>query len=43
MGNCPKERLHDNAKHFSSTGIYYFGPIKVKATKYTRKHPALGK
>ena len=43
MGNLPKERLYDNAKSFSSTDIEYFGPIKVKATKYTRKNPTLNK
>ena len=42
-GNLPKERLCDNAKLFSSTGIDYFGPIKVKATKYTRKNAAINK
>ena len=41
MGNLPEGRLYDNAKSFSSTGIDYFGLIKVKATKYTRKNPAL--
>ena len=41
MGNLPKERLYDNAKSFSSTSIDYFGAIKVKATKYTRKNSAL--
>ena len=43
MGNLPKKRLYDNAKPFSSTGIDYFGPIKVKATKHTRKNPTLNK
>ena len=43
MRNLPKERLYGNAKPFSSTGIDYFGPIKVKATKSTRKNPALNK
>ena len=43
MGNFPKERLCDNAKPFSSTRIDQFGPIKVKATKYTRKDPVLDK
>ena len=43
MGNRPKERLYDSAKPFSSTGIDYFDPIKVKATKYTRKNAALSK
>ena len=32
-----------NAKPFSSTGIYYFGLIKVKAIKCTRKNPELNK
>ena len=41
MGNLPKERLYDNAKYFSSAGIDCFDSIKVKATKYTRKNPAL--
>ena len=43
MGNRPKERLYDSAKPFSSTWIDYFDPIKVKATKYTRKNAALSK
>ena len=43
MGNLPKERPYNNAKLFSSTGIDYFGSMKVKATKYTRKNPALNK
>ena len=46
MGNLPKERLYDNAKNekpISSTDIGYFGQIKLKATKYTRKNPALDK
>ena len=43
MGNLLQERLYDNAKPFSSTGIDYFGPIKVKATKHTRKNPTLNK
>ena len=41
MGNLPKERLCDKGKPFFSTGIDYFDPIKVKATKYTRQNPAL--
>ena len=43
MGNLPKERFYDNAKSLSSTDIEYFGSIKVKATKYTRKYPTLNK
>ena len=43
IGNLPKERLYDNAKPFSSTGIDYFGPIKIKATRYPRKNPGLNK
>ena len=43
MGKLPKEKLYDNAKPFSSTGIDYFGPINVKATKCTRKNPPLNK
>ena len=43
MGNLPKERLYNNAKLFSSTGIDYFGPIKVQATKHAKKNPALNK
>ena len=43
MGNLTKERLYGNAKPFSLTGIDYAGPIKVKATKYTGKYPALNK
>ena len=43
MGNLTKERLYDNAKLFSSTGIDYFAPIKVKATKHTRKNHTLNK
>ena len=41
MGNLPKERLYDNAKPLFSIGTDYFGPIKVKATKYPRKNSAL--
>ena len=40
MGKVPKEILYYNTK---STCIDYFGPIKVKTTKYTRKNPALSK
>ena len=43
MGNLPKERLYDNVKPFSLTGIDFFGPIKFKPRKYTRKNPALNK
>ena len=43
MGNIPKERLFENCKPFRSTDIDYFGPIKVKATKHTRRNPSLNK
>ena len=43
MYEKPTKRKTCNAKPFSSTGIDYFGPIKVKATKNTRKNPALNK
>ena len=43
MGNIPKERLFENCKPFTSTGIDSFGPIKVKATKHTRWNPSLNK
>ena len=43
MGNIPKERLFENCKPFTSTGIDYFGPIKVKTTKHTRRNPSLNK
>jgi len=43
MGNLPAERLCNNEKPFSSTGIDYFGPIKVKASRQTRRNPALNK
>ena len=43
MGNLPKERFFDNAKPSSPTRIDHFGPIRVKATKYTRKNPTLNK
>ena len=43
MGNIPKEILFENCKPFTSTGIDYFGSIKVKATKHTRWNPSLNK
>ena len=36
--NLPKEILYNNAKPFSSTGIDYFGSIKIKARKYAQKN-----
>ena len=43
MENIPKERLFENCKPFTSTGIDYFGRLKVKPTKQTRRNPSLKK
>ena len=43
MSDLPKDRMFINKKTFTSTGIDFFGPILVKASRGTRSIPAKAK
>ena len=43
MSDIPKERLENNCKPFSHTGVDFFGPISVKLSRKTRANSATAK
>ena len=43
MVDIPEERLQNNHKPFTNTGIDYFGPFYVKLSKATRSNAGKGK
>ena len=43
MSDLPKDRILINEKPFTSTGIDFFGPILVKASRGSRSNPAKAK
>ena len=43
MSDIPKERLANNCKPFSHTGVDFFGPISVKLSRKTRANSATAK
>ena len=43
MSDLSKGRMLINEKHFTSTGIYFFGPILVKASRGTKSNLAKAK
>ena len=43
MSDIPKERLVNNCKPFSNTGVYFFGPINVKLSRKIRANSVTAK